>query len=49
MSAQPQMIVGAVNYHIGFEDWVVGHQWLKRFLEHNPEYHVRKQKSLAAD
>ncbi len=49
MCARPQMIVGAANYLIRFEDRVVGHQWLKRFLERNPEYHVRKQKPLAAD
>ena len=28
---------------------VIGHQWLKRFLERNPEYHIRKQKPLAAE
>ncbi len=43
------MIVGAANYLIRFEDRVVGHQWLKRFLERNPEDHVRKQKPLSAD
>ncbi len=43
------MIVGAANYIIGFEDCVVGHQWLKRFFERNPEYHVRKQNLLAVD
>ncbi len=43
------MIVGAANYLIRFEDRVVGHQWLKWFLERNPEYHVRKQKPLATD
>ena len=42
------MIVGAANYLIRFETRVVGHQRLKRFLERNPEYHVRKQKALAA-
>ncbi len=49
MFARPQMIVGAANYFIRSEDCVVGHHWLKRFLERNPEYHVRKQKCLAAD
>ena len=49
MFAQPQMIVGVANYLIRFENQVVGHQWLKRFLERNPEYYVRKQKLLAAD
>ena len=43
------MIVGAGNYLIRFENRVVGHQWLKRFLERNPEYHIRKQKPLAAE
>ena len=28
---------------------MVGHQWLKRFLEQNPEYHIQKQKLLAAE
>lgn len=28
---------------------MVGHQWLKRFLEQNDEYHIRKQKPLAAE
>ena len=41
--------MGAANYLIRFEDSVVGHRWLKRFLERNLEYHVRKQKPLAAD
>ena len=49
MCARPQMIVGAANYLIRFENRVVGHQWLKRFLERNPEYHVRKQKPLEAE
>ena len=44
MCARTQMIVGAANYLTRFENRVVGHQWLKRFLERNPEYHVRKQK-----
>ena len=44
MCARPQMIVGAANYLIRFENRVVGHhQWLKRFLERNPEYHIWKQ------
>ena len=33
MCARPQMIVGAANYLIRFENRVVGHQWLKQFLE----------------
>lgn len=37
------------NHLIRFENCVVGHQWLKRFLERNPEDHIRKQKSLAAE
>ena len=49
MCARPQMIVGAANYLIRFENRVVGHQWLKRSLERNPEYHLRKQKPLAAE
>ena len=49
MCARPRMIVGAANYLIRFENRVVGHQWLKRFLERNPEYHIRKQKPLAAE
>ena len=28
---------------------MVGHQWLKRFLERNPEYHIRKKTPLAAE
>ncbi len=43
------MIVGAANYLIRFENRTVGHQWLKRFLKRNPEYHIRKQKPLAAE
>ncbi len=43
------MIVGAANYLIRFEDCVVGHQWVKRFLERNSEYHIHKQKPLVAD
>ena len=46
---RPLIIVGAVNYLIRFEDRVVGHHWLKRFLKRNLEYHVCKQKPLAAD
>ena len=49
MYARLQMIVGAANYLICFENRTVGHQWLKRFLERNPEYHRRKQKPLAAE
>ena len=49
MCVRPQMIVGAANYLIRFENRVVGHQSLKRFLERNPEYHIRKQKPLAAE
>ena len=36
------MIVGAANYLIRSENREVGHQWLKRFLERNPQYNVRK-------
>ena len=36
MCVRPRMIVGAANYLIRFENRVVGHQWLKRFLERNP-------------
>ncbi len=43
------MIVGAANYLIRFENRVVDHHWLKRFLERNPEYHIRKQRPLAAE
>ena len=43
------MIVGAANYLIRSENCVVGHQWLKQFLERNPKYHVRKQKPLEAE
>ncbi len=46
---RPQMIIGAANYLTRFEDRIVGHQWLKQFFERNLEYHVRKQKALAAD
>lgn len=49
MCARPQMIVGAANYLTRFENRVVGHPWLKRFLERNPECHIRKQKPLAAE
>ena len=49
MYARPQIIVGAANYLICFENRVVGHQWLKQFLKQNPEYHIQKQKPLAAD
>ena len=49
MSARPRMIVGAANYLLKFEDRKVGHQWLSRFLKRNPDFHVRKQKPLAAD
>lgn len=43
------MIVGAGGYLIRFENRAAGHQWLKRFLERNPEYHIWKQKPLAAE
>ena len=43
------MIVGAANYLIRFENRVVGHQWLKRFLKRKPEYHIRKQKPLVVE
>ena len=43
------MIVGAANYLIRFENRVVGHQWLKRFLERNPEYHIQNQKPLVGE
>ena len=43
------MIVGAVNYLIRFENRIVGHQWLKQFLEQNPKYHIWKQKPLAVE
>ena len=49
MCACLQMIVGAPNYLIRFENRVVGHQWLKRFFEQNPKYHIQKQKPLAAE
>ena len=49
MCARPQMIVGAANYLTRFENRVVGHQWVKRFLDRNLEYHIRKQKRLAAE
>ena len=42
------MIVGAANYLIRFENRVVGYQWLKRFLEQNPKYQIRRPKPLAA-
>ncbi len=47
--ARPKMIVGAANYLICFENRVVGHQWLKRFLEQNHKYHIQKQKLLEAE
>ena len=43
------MIVGTANYLLRLENHVVGHQWLKRFLERNPEYYIRKQKPLAVE
>ena len=43
------MIAGAANYLIRFENRTVGQLWLKRFLKRNPEFHIRKQKPLAAD
>ena len=43
------MIAGASNYLIRFENRVVGHQWLNRFLERNPEYLLRKQKPPVAE
>ena len=49
MSARPRMIVGAANYLLKFENRQVGYQWLTRFLKRNPDFHVRKQKPLAAD
>lgn len=49
MCARPKIIVGAANYLICFENRLVGHEWLKRFLEWNPEYHMQKQKPLAAE
>ena len=49
MCARPKLIVGAANYLIRFENRTLGHQWLKRFLDRNPELHVRKQKPLAVD
>ncbi len=47
MCARPQMIVGAADCLIRFENRVVVHQWLRRFLEQNPEYYIRKQKPRA--
>ena len=38
MCARLQMIVGATNYLICFENCMVGHQWLKQFLEPNPKF-----------
>lgn len=49
MCAWPRMIVGAANYLVRSENCTVGHQWLQRFLERNPEYHIQKQKPLAAE
>ena len=40
MCAHLQIIVRVANYLICFENCVVGHQWLKQFLEQNPEYHI---------
>ena len=45
----PQIIVGAANYLICFENYVIGHQWLKQFFKQNPECHIRKRKPLAAE
>ena len=28
---------------------MVGHPWLKKFLEQNPEYYIQKQKPLAVE
>ena len=49
MCARPRMIIGAANHLLRSEDRVVGHQWFKRFLARNPEYHRRRQKPLAVD
>ena len=49
MCTRPQIIMGAANYPICFENCVVGHQGLKQFFEQNPEYYIRKQKPLAAE
>ena len=43
------MIVEARNYLICFENYVIGHQWLKQFFKQNLEYYIQKQKSLAAE
>lgn len=39
----------AANYLICFENYIVNHQWLKQFLELNPEYYIQKQKLLAVE
>lgn len=44
-----QIIVRATNYFICFENCTVVHQWLKWFLEQNPNYHIQKQKPLVAE
>ena len=41
--------MGTANYLIRFENRTLDHQWLKQFLDRNPEFHVRKQKPLAVD
>lgn len=49
MSARHPMIVGAPNHLLRFENRMVGHQWLSRFPDRNPQFNVRKQKPLAVD
>ena len=49
MFARPQINVGTANYLIKFENRVVNHQWLSRFLKQNPNFYVQKQKLFAAE
>lgn len=49
MSARHPTIVGAANHLLRFEIRTVGHRWLPRLLDRDPQFNVRKQKPVAID
>ena len=49
MCARSQIIVGVANYFFYLENCAVSYQWLKQFLKQNLEYHIQKDKPLAAE
>ena len=46
MCVRSRMIIDAANHLLRSKNRVVDHQWFKRFLTRNLEYHRRRQKSL---